>query len=340
MLQIRLSKPASEAGAAANPAPVDTVTVACPDHLVLADLPVAKGMGAASATAVIKSVPVASSVSVSISAFEMRLSRCYLLASAPGSPPCISLAPATSGRYQCASHPGRRAADELLITLSCEHVIMVYLNLDFYVWHILIFVLNPFEAMKKSSTRSVNAISYICNSQLHDSEYNAQLPQSREQPPPRPAVQQRPAPPFPRQTPDHPSEHPDRGTSQNHFPQHTFEAHVQGSGWQDSINPNSGPAPPQYDYPPYAADGTQQSTDGFMNVDPQGRGLFQNAGNKSMEQQRQGGNFVDPRDNRTLVTGIMMGIQASAGQLRGEIASEVGTRLDILHPADTSSYWV
>ena len=56
MLQIRLSKPASEASATANPAPVDTVTVACPDHLVLADLPVAKGMGAASATAVIKSV--------------------------------------------------------------------------------------------------------------------------------------------------------------------------------------------------------------------------------------------------------------------------------------------
>lgn len=56
MLQIRLSKPASESGATAKPVPVDTVTVACPDHLVLADLPVAKGLGTASATAVIKSV--------------------------------------------------------------------------------------------------------------------------------------------------------------------------------------------------------------------------------------------------------------------------------------------
>lgn len=56
MLQIRLSKPASETGTIAKPVPVDTVTVACPDHLVLADLPVAKGLGSASAAAVIKTV--------------------------------------------------------------------------------------------------------------------------------------------------------------------------------------------------------------------------------------------------------------------------------------------
>lgn len=56
MLQIRLSKPANETGASAKPAPVDTVTVACPDHLVLADLPVAKGLGLASATALIKTI--------------------------------------------------------------------------------------------------------------------------------------------------------------------------------------------------------------------------------------------------------------------------------------------
>lgn len=57
MLQIRLSTiPSSEGGAAGKPASADSVTVACPDHLVLADLPVAKGLGPATAAAIVKTV--------------------------------------------------------------------------------------------------------------------------------------------------------------------------------------------------------------------------------------------------------------------------------------------
>lgn len=57
MLQIRLKKvPSSESGGAVKPLPVETVTVACPDHLVLADLPVAKGIGAATAASLVKTV--------------------------------------------------------------------------------------------------------------------------------------------------------------------------------------------------------------------------------------------------------------------------------------------
>lgn len=57
MLQIRLSKTPSVDGAGgAKPLPVDTVTVACPDHLVLADLPVAKGIGTATAASLVKTV--------------------------------------------------------------------------------------------------------------------------------------------------------------------------------------------------------------------------------------------------------------------------------------------
>lgn len=57
MLQIRLSKaPSSDGGGAAKPLPAETVTVACPDHLVLADLPVAKGIGAATAASLVKTV--------------------------------------------------------------------------------------------------------------------------------------------------------------------------------------------------------------------------------------------------------------------------------------------
>lgn len=56
MLQIRLRKPPSEGTGGVKPLPVETVTVACPDHLVLADLPVAKGIGAATAASLVKTV--------------------------------------------------------------------------------------------------------------------------------------------------------------------------------------------------------------------------------------------------------------------------------------------
>ncbi|KAK7294632.1 hypothetical protein RJT34_17521 [Clitoria ternatea] len=57
MLQIRLSKtPASEGSAGVKLSPGETVTVACPDHLVLADLPVAKGIGAATAASLVKTL--------------------------------------------------------------------------------------------------------------------------------------------------------------------------------------------------------------------------------------------------------------------------------------------
>ncbi|KAJ7950196.1 E3 ubiquitin-protein ligase Hakai [Quillaja saponaria] len=57
MLQIRLSKvQPSESSGGVKPLSVETVTVACPDHLVLADLPVANGIGAATAASLVKTV--------------------------------------------------------------------------------------------------------------------------------------------------------------------------------------------------------------------------------------------------------------------------------------------
>lgn len=57
MLQIRLRRDSpTETGSGARPSPTETVTVACPDHLVLADLPVAKGIGSVTPTNVIKPV--------------------------------------------------------------------------------------------------------------------------------------------------------------------------------------------------------------------------------------------------------------------------------------------
>lgn len=81
------------------------------------------------------------------------------------------------------------------------------------------------------------------SSQVHDREDKSQRSQSREQPPSRPVVQPRPMPFFSGQAPNHPSEqHPDsnqphvfdRATSQNRFPQQTFDPQGQGGLRQDS----------------------------------------------------------------------------------------------------------
>lgn len=55
MLQIRLSKgPTAESGGGVKSLPVETVT--CPEHLVLADLPVAKSLGSVTAASLVKTV--------------------------------------------------------------------------------------------------------------------------------------------------------------------------------------------------------------------------------------------------------------------------------------------
>eukprot|EP01018_Ginkgo_biloba_P008095 Gb_24756 [translate_table: standard] len=56
MLQIRLSKGLGADGGASKLSGSDNVTVSCPDHLVLADLPVAKGLGTVSNVKVVKTV--------------------------------------------------------------------------------------------------------------------------------------------------------------------------------------------------------------------------------------------------------------------------------------------
>ncbi|KAI3666979.1 hypothetical protein L6452_42020 [Arctium lappa] len=58
MLQIRLSNKAtaSESGVGTKLPSGETVTVACPDHLVLAELPVAKSLGSASGVTLVKTV--------------------------------------------------------------------------------------------------------------------------------------------------------------------------------------------------------------------------------------------------------------------------------------------
>ncbi|XP_055812565.1 E3 ubiquitin-protein ligase HAKAI homolog isoform X1 [Solanum dulcamara] len=56
MLQIRLSKPSNESGGVAKWLPPETVTVACPDNLDIADLPVAKILGTLNPASQLKTV--------------------------------------------------------------------------------------------------------------------------------------------------------------------------------------------------------------------------------------------------------------------------------------------
>ncbi|KAF5772832.1 putative transcription factor interactor and regulator LIM family [Helianthus annuus] len=58
MLRIRLRNKAAaaESGSGAKPSTGESVTVACPDHLVLAELPVAKSIGSASGVTLVKTV--------------------------------------------------------------------------------------------------------------------------------------------------------------------------------------------------------------------------------------------------------------------------------------------
>lgn len=59
MLQIKLRStggPSAKVGGGTKPSPGETVTVACPDHLVIADLPVAKSLGSVTVSSVVKTV--------------------------------------------------------------------------------------------------------------------------------------------------------------------------------------------------------------------------------------------------------------------------------------------
>lgn len=58
-LQIKLrskGESSTEAGGGAKPSVGETVTAACPEHLVISDLPVAKGLGSLTTTSIAKTV--------------------------------------------------------------------------------------------------------------------------------------------------------------------------------------------------------------------------------------------------------------------------------------------
>ncbi|KAI3474708.1 hypothetical protein Pfo_029893 [Paulownia fortunei] len=284
MLQIRLSKPASETGASAKPVPVDTVTVACPDHLVLADLPVAKSLGSPSATAVIKTVgrrsrrQLGERVHFCVRcdfpiAIYGRLSPCEHAF-------CLDCARSDSLCYLCDERIQKIQTIKMMegiFICAAPHCLKSFLKKSEFELHINEIhadLLHPSKEKEGNESEAISArkssasdttvqapprpvFSPCSNTQVHDREDKTQRPQSRDQPPSRPVMQLRPMPPFSGQAPNHPSEqHPDsnqshvfdRAASQNRFPQQTFDPQSQGGLRQDSVNPNSVLAPPQFGY--------------------------------------------------------------------------------------------
>ncbi|KAL8526765.1 hypothetical protein ACS0TY_015828 [Phlomoides rotata] len=287
MLQIRLSKPASETGATAKPVPVDTVTVACPDHLVLADLPVAKSLGSASATAVIKSIgrrsrrQLGERVHFCVRcdfpiAIYGRLSPCEHAF-------CLDCSRSDSLCYLCDERIQKIQTIKMMEGIyicAAPHCLKSFLkksDFELHINEVHADLLHPnrekdgneSEAMSarkpSASDSTVQApprpvFSPHSSSQAQDRDDKTPRPQSRDQPPSRPNVQQRPMPPFSGQPPNHPSEQHhdsnqshsfDRASSQNRYPHHNFEPQGQGGLRQDS-------APSQFGYPPYPSDGSQQ----------------------------------------------------------------------------------
>ncbi|XP_022842030.1 E3 ubiquitin-protein ligase Hakai-like isoform X4 [Olea europaea var. sylvestris] len=368
MLQIRLSKPSSEGVGVAKPLPAETVTVACPQHLVLANLPVAKGLGSASATSIIKTAgrrsrrqpgerthfcvrcdfPIAiyGRLSPCEHAFCLDCARsdslCYLCDERIQKIQTIKL---MEGIFICAATRCFKSfveTSEFLSHLKENHVEDLPPNTEKEGNK-----LEAISARKSSASDSTvqappKPVVYPnSNSHVHDREHEDQHPQSR----------------------DHPS--PGVGP-QNQYPQQAFDS--QAVLQQDSvpIDPNPVIASSQFGYAPSVLDGTQQfygtpydmarpvstpevrpehgsllgfppgpagalnpeqnyprpwsmgpAADGFMNAsDPQGIAFFQGGYGRNMGilpsnppppsaingvEQRQTGNFIDPRDcNRIL----------------------------------------
>ncbi|XP_075486007.1 E3 ubiquitin-protein ligase HAKAI homolog isoform X1 [Primulina tabacum] len=295
MLQIRLTKPTSESGGgSAKPAPADNVRVACPDHLVLADLPVAKSLGSASASAVIKTVgrrsrrQLGERVHFCVRcdfpiAVYGRLSPCEHAF-------CLDCARSDSLCYLCDERIQKIQTIKMMegiFICAAPHCLMSFLKKTEFESHINEIhadLLHPLKEKEGNESEATSArkpsasdstvqaplrpvFSSSSNLQAHEHEDKSQRPQSRDLPPLRPSVHPMSLPHFPGIVPNHLSEQQhdgnqsqvfDRAATQIHFPQQTFDP--LGSLRQDSAATNQNPVlpAPQFGYSPYISDGAQQ----------------------------------------------------------------------------------
>ncbi|KAA3463790.1 E3 ubiquitin-protein ligase Hakai-like isoform X1 [Gossypium australe] len=244
MLQIRLSKtPSSDASGPVKPLPVETVTVACPDHLVIADLPVAKSIGAAISSSLVKTVgrksrrQLGERVHFCVRcdfpiAIYGRLSPCEHAF-------CLDCARSDSICYLCDERIQKIQTIKIMegiFICAAPHCLKSFLKKTEFESHIneshaaLIQPNAEKEDGKDSEVQSAKqptgsdaavrglprpVISPGSNPLLHDTEDKARWQQPREQLPPRPIMQPK-GPLVFGQVPNYPSEHQ---SDDNHFQQ-------------------------------------------------------------------------------------------------------------------------
>ncbi|XP_039166895.1 E3 ubiquitin-protein ligase HAKAI homolog [Eucalyptus grandis] len=259
MLQIRLKRdPIADGGGGLKPSPAETVTVACPDHLVLADLPVAKGLGSAAAASVVKPVgrksrrQLGERVHFCVRcdfpiAIYGRLSPCEHAF-------CLDCARSDSICYLCDERIQKIQTIKMmegLFICAAPHCLKSFLKKSEFESHIHethVDLLQPNaekEDGNESDARSIKQstasestarapprpVISPGSSQLHDRDDKARHQHGREQPPPRPIMHQKP-PAFLGQAQNNPSD----SQADNRLPgfDRRFHMDVQGGPQQES----------------------------------------------------------------------------------------------------------
>ncbi|TMW86409.1 hypothetical protein EJD97_021418 [Solanum chilense] len=287
MLQIRLSKPANESGGL----PPETVTVACPDHLVIADLPVAKSLGTVNPASLPKTVgrrsrrQLADRVHFCICcdfpiAVYGRLSPCEHIF-------CLDCARTDSVCYLCDERIQKIQTIKMLegvYICAAPHCFKSFLKETEFESHIheahsdLLRLENDGNISESASARKPAAsestvqaaprpiFSPGSGSQAHDREDKGHHSQTRDQQLPRPFMQQKP--PFTGSIQSQPLDqqfdsNPPPGFERNRLPQQGFDA--QGSfpvhmpqphGFAVPVSSNPNLAH-QFGYPQFAPEGAQ-----------------------------------------------------------------------------------
>ncbi|KAK6943064.1 hypothetical protein RJ641_028441 [Dillenia turbinata] len=288
MLQIRLNPKAgssSDVGGLTQQLPVETVTVACPDHLVIADLPVAKSLGSVTATSLVKIVgrrsrrQLGERVHFCVRcdfpiAIYGRLSPCEHAF-------CLDCARSDSICYLCDERIQKIQTIKMMegiFICAAPHCLKSFLKRMEFESHIhsTHADLLPPNAEKedrdeseafstKQSTASDSTIrapprpifSPNSSSQLHDRDDKARRQQPREPTSSRPVMPKQP--PFYGQVQNHPSEPPverppgfDRSILQSRFPQQNFDVQTGGQQQESGLFPDKQQGVlPEASYPEY-----------------------------------------------------------------------------------------
>ncbi|XP_055812573.1 E3 ubiquitin-protein ligase HAKAI homolog isoform X1 [Solanum dulcamara] len=265
MLQIRLSKPANENGGVAKCLPPETVTVACPDHLVIADLPVAKSLGTVNPASQLKTVgrrsrrQLGERVHFCVRcdfpiAVYGRLSPCEHIF-------CLDCARSDSLCYLCDERIQKIQTIKMLegvYVCAAPHCLKSFLKKTEFESHIHEVHSDLLRAEKDGNvSESANArkpaasestvqasprpiFSPSSGSQVHDREDKALHSQTRDQQPPRPFMQQKP--PFTGSIQNHPLEQESDSNPPPGFERPGVQSRLpqQGFGAQVSLRPDPG----------------------------------------------------------------------------------------------------